>query len=259
MTVDDRDVSIGRMLSRAFGTIKSNPLVTLSISLLFGALPIAALSLLTEGAGASDDIGPAFAAGVVGLSFLVLIASLAIGAITQGVLTRATVAHAEGRKAAFGESIRAGLSVLLPLMALAVLIALASMIGLVFLIVPGVIIYCMWAVAVPALIEERAGIGAALGRSRDLTRGYRWRVFGTLVILVVISWLLSGAAAALGIMAAVSDPGTSGSLPVGLLAWQVATGLISSVLWGTVQASMYVELRNAKDGPDNARLQEVFA
>lgn len=256
---DIRDVSIGRILGRAFGTVGSNPVVTLSISLVFGALPSALIAWLFPNAALASEGDLFRTTGFAALAFLLWVASLAIAAITQGVLTRATIAHAQGRKASMAESIGAGVAVLVPLIFLALLIAIACMIGVILLIIPGVMLYCAWAVAVPALVEERAGISAALSRSADLTRGYRWRIFGALLLLMVIFWLISGVAAAVGLGITGLSGLENGNLPTGYMIWNILIGTLSSVLWSTLQASMYVELRNAKEGPDQARLQEVFA
>lgn len=65
------------------------------------------------------------------LGFAVLgLLSLAIGvvlsAITQGALVHATVAHFEGRRSSFGESVTAGLRMVLPLFLMALMRASPS-------------------------------------------------------------------------------------------------------------------------------------
>ena len=62
---------------------------------------------------------------------------------------------------------------------------LASMVGWLFLLVPGIIIYIMFCVSLPVLTEERAGVTGSLKRSRELTKGSRWRIF----LLLLIGWL----------------------------------------------------------------------
>lgn len=261
-TVADRshgDVSIGRVYSRAFGTITSNPAVTLGLAFLFGALPSLGMLLamptlanpqLFEGLGALT---------IVLLSVGGFILSLAIAALTQAVLTRATLAQADGRKASFGESIAASMPVIVPLILLVILMGLGLLVGFMLLFVPGVILYCIWAVASPALVAERTGVTGALGRSRDLTRGHRWKVFGALLLLMVIYWVVSMAAGAAGLAAGAAGEASSANFTAGFLIVNVITSTLLNVVWGTMQASLYVELRDAKDGPDHARLEDVFA
>jgi len=67
-----------------------------------------------------------------------------------------------------------------------VLAGIAITIGLILLIAPGLFLITIWAVIVPAIVIERAGVFASFGRSQQLVRGYGWQVFGTLVLLWII-------------------------------------------------------------------------
>ena len=259
----DRKVSGGRVFERAFAAIRHNPGPTIGLAFLFGALPGLLVSILMEQLrpqmmAASLEQGSMMA--LYAITLLSALLGLVISALTQAALTRATVAEGEGRRAGFGESLRAGMAVLLPLIVLSILLAIAVMVGFVFLIVPGVILYCMWSVAVPALVEERRGIFGSFGRSRDLTRGARWKVFGILLVLAVVYWLIS---AAVGIFAMTnvdfSNPEAGLDLPLSFYVANVLVGTLINLLWATVQASLYVELRNWKDGPGTENLEQIFA
>ncbi|WP_193183634.1 hypothetical protein [Nisaea sediminum] len=59
-------------------------------------------------------------------------------------------------------------------------------IGLLLLIIPGLIMMCEWFVAVPVSAVERTGPFAAMGRSSDLTEGYRGRILG----YILVFWLI---------------------------------------------------------------------
>src|SRR5215475_5262435 len=51
----------------------------------------------------------------------------------------------------------------------------------------------MWFVAVPACVEERLGPWTSLRRSRDLTKGHRWKLCGPALLPVIPSlgiWFL---------------------------------------------------------------------
>ena len=58
------------------------------------------------------------------------------------------------------------------------LIGVLEVLGLALCLAPGIWLWGIWAVAVPALIIENRSIGGALGRSRALVRGTFWRVWG---------------------------------------------------------------------------------
>lgn len=258
---DGRSVSIGRIFSRAFGTIGSNPVATLGIAFLFGALPSLLFSYAIQAAG-TDTFAALGSAAVIGLAIFSGVIAIMLAMITQGALVRATTAYSEGRKASFGESAMAGLSVALPLFLLGLLSAIGIGIGLILLLVPGVILYIMWSVAAPALVEERLGPIEAFGRSADLTRGARWKVFGLTLIIVVFYWMFSLLVVMLGAMwyGGLTDFAASaaGGVPIGYLAVNAIAGTLTSAVWGVIQTSLYVELRDWKDGPRTEALAEIF-
>ena len=261
MNVPDRQVSIGRVFGRAFGTIGSNPVTTLGIAFLFSALPQTLFNQLTRMMGMNQGAKLAPAA-TVGIGLVGIILGIALYAIVQGALVRSTVDHEEGRHPGLGESIMAGLVVAVPLIVMAIISGIAMMLGLVLFVVPGVILYLMWSVSAPALVDERLSIMGALGRSRYLTRGYRWRIFGMVLVLVVLSWL------AMALMATLVVAGGSFSLQAVAKAQQdpsivaivilLIMQTLISVVSGVTHASLFVELRNAKDGPSDAALADVF-
>ena len=255
----DRSVSIGRVFSRGFGTIGSNPVLTLGISFLFGALPsLAATTLLQSLSNQSLGI-PGLAVIAAGLASMVI--GIVFFAITQGALVRATVAHSQGRVAGFADSTMAGLRMIVPLFAAAILSAIGMAFGFLLLFVPGIILYCMWSVCAPAVVEERLGPIQALARSRYLTRGARWKIFGLTLVLVVSYWLFLALVAVLGAAVYAGDPASEavvGDLSPRLLAINAVVQTISSAVWGVVLASLYVELREWKDGPAADALADVF-
>ncbi|HEU0098510.1 MAG TPA: hypothetical protein VFQ67_07020 [Allosphingosinicella sp.] len=260
---EDRSVSIGRVFSRAFGTIASNPLATLGIAFLFSALPgLAVLYVAQELQGFWTEnlelVGPAT---IIAMAVFSSLLYILFWIITQGALVRATVAFSEGRKASVGESVMAGLRVALPLVLLGVMSAIALIFGFLLLIVPGVILYVMWSVAAPALVEERLGPVEALGRSSDLTRGTRWKVFGLILILVVMYWLF---AALVGLLTVMMNGGlaamaaNASRLSASDLAINAISSTIIATVGGVIHSSLFVELREWKDGPATEQLADIF-
>lgn len=258
----DRSVSIGRIFSRAFGTIGSNPVATLGIAFLFGALPSLLLTYAAQAAGPDTfailGVGASIAFGL----FSILIA-IVLAMITQGALVRATTAYSEGRKASLGESAMAGLRVALPLFLLGLVSAIAIALGFLLLLVPGIMLYVMWSVAAPSLVEERLGPIEALGRSSDLTRGARWKIFGLTLVVVVLYWMFSALVAMLSItfyggLDSFAASAAGGSLPIGYLLVNGIAGTLTSAVWGVIQTSLYVELRDWKDGPRTDALADIF-
>ncbi len=102
------------------------------------------------------------------------------------------------------------------------------------LIVPGIILLLMFCVAAPTAVIERKYALAALGRSSELTAGYKGQIFGLMVILFALDWLvvLVAKAADLHVL-------------VGELIIMVVAGFGAVVI-----AVVYHDLRMLKDGTD---------
>lgn len=250
---EDRQMQIGRVFARAFSTIGANPLSVFGIAFLFGALPGALVSLATQALASTGLMLGFTLAGIAGL-----LASVTFSMMTQGALVRITVAHADGRRATAGEALGAGLRAVLPLFALGLLMTLAVGFGLTLLVVPGVILYVIWSVAAPALVEERCGVFAAFARSRFLTKGARWKIFALELVVLVFYWLI---AAVIGVGAIFASHVVNGGVQTTIwsLLWSAAAKTLTAAVWGTIQTSLYVELRDWKDGPARGRLADIFA
>ena len=112
--VQDRNVSIGRVFSLAFNTIGHNPMATVGVALLLGALPS---TFLQVGARkyALDLVNSVGYLGIAIAGVLTFIAIMACSFIAQGALLRAVLGESEGRQASLGECLAAGMSVALPL------------------------------------------------------------------------------------------------------------------------------------------------
>jgi hypothetical protein len=194
----------------------------------------------------------------MGAVFISSIMGLVISAIVQGALTRATVAESEGQIASFGECLSVGLRFFLPLIGVGIIVGLGVVLGMILLIVPGIILLLMWAVAAPAVVVERDGVFKALSRSSELTKGARWKILGLFLLLGVLYWLLSLVFGLVGLKA-YGDPSVSTGLSVGNLLGSIVLGTIFNAFWGTVQPSLYVELRRWKEGDNVEALAKVFA
>lgn len=261
--VGDRSMSVDRVFARAFAAIKTNPVVILGLALIVGAVPTLFVTYVFVQAGfsaapealAGGSITPGMFAGAMFLSALV---SMVVGAIVMGALTRATVSASEGRQASFGESLSAGLAVALPLVGLGILSGLAIGFGLILLVVPGVILFVMWAVAAPALVIERRGVLDALGRSAELTSGARWKIFGIFIVFLIAYGVLSAVAGVVGLAEYDFTTPTTDLSTMNILG-SIILGTLYNAASGTLWPALYVELRQWKEGTSVEALEEVFA
>jgi uncharacterized membrane protein len=90
-----------------------------------------------------------------------------------------------------------------------ILLALAVAIGFVLLIVPGIIFGLMFMFATSIVIERELGPIDALSESHRITRGYKWPLFGFVLLLLLIN--------VLGVLALIV--GLLVSIPVSTLAF----------------------------------------
>lgn len=256
-----RVFTLGNVFNRAFGVMGGAAATVFGVSFLLYAVPQAIWSYIL----------PTFMVGVTPVNFaafwgLTLVGGLIMTAlylIVQGTLVRAVVASGEGRPASLAECLDRGIRMALPLLGLSILAWLGIMAGMTLLLVPGIILGIMWSVAAPALVDEQTGIIAAFGRSRYLTKGARWKIFGLVLLLLVIMWI---AVMLLGVllMALVGMSATqlamAGRVPTALMT--LLSLIFNTVLigfWATMLTSLFVELRNWKEGLDPGNLSEVFS
>lgn len=113
------------------------------------------------------------------------------GTLITATLTYRVVTEVHGQRAGWGTCIAKGVSTLWGALGVALVGSIAIVGGLVLLLVPGIIVACMYYVSVPASIVERPGVIGALRRSQELTQGHKGQVFGLLVIVAVLRTLLS--------------------------------------------------------------------
>lgn len=255
----DGTVSIGRIFSRAFSFVMNRPAIALGSAFLFGALPaVLNQKLMLDALPSTEDMSGELAAGFLGLQFLSMLVAIVFGGIMQAIITRGLVTEHEGGRPSFGQCMAQGLKFAIPIVILTILWWFAIMAGLFLLIVPGLILTCMWAVSIPALVEEGTGVLGAFGRSRELTRGHRWKIFGLLAVILIGFYL---AMAVMGIVGlSVSDDALAATeMSPPFLIVTAASGLIFGLLWATVQPSLFVELRDAKEGGSAGDLQQVFS
>lgn len=255
---EEQRMSVGRVIQRALAAITLNPIVILGLALVIGAIPGIALTYTAVQMGATAGAQTASFSALVLALFVSTIFGLLVSALVQGSLTRATIAANEGRKATFGESFAAATRVFLPLVGLSILFVLGMWVGLILLIIPGIIFILAASVAVPTLVVERNGVFAAFRRSGELTKGSRWKILGLLLLLGLTYWLLSILVGLVG-LGMYSAQNFGAEVPISNLVGSVIVSTIINMLWGTIQPSLYLELRQSKDGHAVDNLERVFA
>jgi hypothetical protein len=130
--------------------------------------------LLTSSLGVLGDL----------LGLLVLVIS---SALVQAALVHAVHDIRDGgADLTVGATVQAARPVVGRVAVASILAGVAIGVGLVLLIVPGLILFTLWAVIVPVLVLERVGVGACFGRSMELVRGHGWQVFWPLITVHLV-------------------------------------------------------------------------
>jgi uncharacterized membrane protein len=199
---------------------------------------------------------------------LAIVIPLALLMIVLGTLSQAVVLYSafqvmRGRPIDLAESARIGLRRILPIIGLAITVAVLASLASVFFVIPGVMLYVMWFVATPVCVVEQVGPFRSMGRSRELTKGYRWKVFGLMLAIVIpaliigaivaaVALAIFGTGAILGVATAMTSLGLIGKI----------ANLIWSALWTAFYAIVivvtYHDLRVAKEGIDTEQIAAVF-
>jgi hypothetical protein len=128
----------------------------------------------------------------------------------QGMVVEAARDILDGRRDhTVGSLMRSAAPVIGPLLVAGILAGIAIGIGLLLLIVPGLFLLTIWAVLAPVIVIERRNALGAFGRSRELVRGHGWQVFGVIVVLFLLQFIVTGVVQALANSAADSVVGYS--------------------------------------------------
>lgn len=251
-----RPLGVAELLDGAVRTVRRNARAAFAMSAPFAIARtalVAGLQLATydsgDGAALLQLLGRVFVSGL-------------FGTILTGLLAPVFTSELVGRQLTAGRSLaqvgRAGLG----LVGLALVVAVAEQAGLIVLVVGGLWLWGIWAVAAPALVIERTGLWGALRRSFDLVSGGFWRTWG----IRALGWVLTSV---LGLFITLPftllagyitgtdllNEATSGIEDPGLYVTILAIGTllavtVTSPISAAVDALLYTDLRMRREGMD---------
>ena len=176
-----------------------------------------------------------------------------LGYFLSAALVYGTFQELRGRHASVGACVRRGAALILPVIGVAIVAGILVGVASMLLVIPGLIVATMLWVAIPAAVIERPGVNASLTRSVNLTKGYRWQVFGIIVILSIVTFVTTFAL----IMVLTVALAPFDNLSAFILGIFVVTAFINA-LWAVVSAVGYHDLRVVKEGVDAEQIAAVF-
>ncbi|QWZ06978.1 hypothetical protein KRR39_15850 [Nocardioides panacis] len=287
-----RPLALGDFFDGAFKTIRLNPRAMVGLAALvtsvFMAVPVL-LSLALAALGELSTGGPSSGLGGVGsaavlVTYLGSFFGLFAAVVLNGMLVQVVAEAVLGRRTTIGAAWAAtrgrmwrlvGLmatTFVLALVLFGVPVAVGVGVGLragvgpgvlvgVPLLLAGLVLYLFvqvryFLLAAPALVLERTGVFASLGRAGRLSRGQFWRLFGTMLLAALLVGVVSQVVSVpLGLVGAVGPllfPGTTGALMLVLSSFvtQVVVGALTAPFTSAVTALQYVDQRIRKEGLD---------
>lgn len=278
--------SIGRVFSRTYEQIKSNfwtllGFVILSYLLTSVITVIAAIPLFASigvnaaalaAGGAAHD--PSAMLGLIAAPsfWLALLVLITVALLSYSVIYAGAFyclgASSIGETPSIGSCFGVGFRKAFPLFLTMLLGGLGVMLGYLLLIIPGIILALMWAVAIPACVLENLGATASLQRSNELTKGSKGMIFLTFLVvtigMLVLELLIFGI---FGMsMTAMVTPGTQpspaniGGAIAGILFGElilVVFGMLVMLVMLSLHVSIYREVKLVREGSDSG-LADVF-
>lgn len=254
-----RGLSIGGVLTRAFGAIGSAPLAFFGVSAVLIGGPSLFFRLTVGGMFTPGSVAllathwPLLVVGGIGWWLIYLVA--------QTLLFLLTATAGETRRPGAGALVGATTRVLPLVFVQSILLTVAISLASVLLIVPGLLLWLLWAVAGPSLAIERTGLFASFGRSARLTAGARWPIFALLLLVFASYYVASGALGVVSLTVNGMGAAASRAGPTYVIA-AVFSALLQTAfttIWSAIKAALFLELRDWKDGPAGERLAGIFA
>lgn len=221
----NNNITVGGVLSRALNIYGDR----------FGQLiGIAAVVFIPVGIleGLAREIG------VIG-SLIAWVASVVGTALFTGAVVRVVEAGETGAGTkSIGEIFSSLGDRIWPLVWIGVVVGIAQVFGFILLIIPGLILTVIWAVWQPVVVVEKKNFDA-LSRSRELVKGNGWNVFGLMIVVLILGFIIFSFGAALGAIV--------GGL-VGVIVVTVILGVLLSPIGGVIYAELYFQLAGVNNG-----------
>ena len=179
-------IDVGGVISETFETYRQNAGVLIASAVVVFVVVGLVSGLLSD-------------AGGLLLSLLALVIRMAGSALYTGFVVKLVEDVRDGRRDfSVGDLFSAAAPAIGPLVLMSILWGLGVAVGFLLLIIPGLFLITIWSMTAPSIVIERVGVMESFGRSRELVRGNGWSVFGTLVVVWLITIVIAAVISAIG-------------------------------------------------------------
>ena len=232
---------IGEVFNKSF-SVFSRHAVPFIVLTAIAYIPLYIFAYLQ--AGRTGDIG----AGTIIIGVLAFIGFLVCPVIASGAVVYGVVQDLRATSFSISDAVQVALGRLLAMIGVALCVGLICGLGTLLLVVPGVMLMCMYYVAAPVTIVEREGVFNSMSRSGALTKGHRWQIFGIIQLVVIVNLVIGAVLVGIGL--------ALGAVASAIMeqVWQVVVGAFNAVVSGV----LYYQLRVAKEGVDINQIASVF-
>ncbi len=192
-----RPLAVGEILDGAFRTVRRQPRVTLGVAAVVTLvqLVVSLLAAASTGGALISTVrvqgGLPFRSAFTGAGLLSVLIGAAAGAVLTAMIAVIAADTVLGRPTGAGAAWRRVRPLVWRLLVIGVITTIGPLLGLLLLVVPGVFLWGAWALAVPAMVLERAGVAGSLRRSWRLAVPDWWRVWGTRALSALLAFLVS--------------------------------------------------------------------
>lgn len=248
-------LGVGAIVSESFSILFKNFGTVMLLALVPTLAGIVISGLLNGWGYALGVADPSLVGGVPSVAAIILdlIIQMVVYGIATALLIQVAYDSKLGRSTNVASYIGPAMSAALPIAVLVTVAGILSTIGLVLLVIPGLWIYAVYSMVSPTIVIEKAGYGA-MGRSVELTRGYRWPIVGAVIIVTICSALIGGA---IGFVVAMVGGAVGGGLLVSLVLVALASAF-GVGLGGISLSLIYARLREIKEGVSVDQIASVF-
>jgi hypothetical protein len=264
-TMELRPMTLGEVLDRTFTLYKQNFWLFAGIVaipyLIVVVFSVVYSSMLAIPATRGTMVTPTMAGEMLGQALMTLVLYSLVYLMVFASAQAATVVAVSdlylGRPAGLAQSYARVRGRIFTVLVVMVLIFAMVGVGTLLFIIPGILVMCRTAVAVPAATLEDTGAGGALSRSFQLTKGSSAQIFAVYVLLIFLTFL-SMIIFQFPFLVAAGSPLKPHALPVGMRILQGVASWVSGVIVapiGTIAFSLiYYNQRVRKEAFDLEKL-----
>lgn len=249
-------LGVGNIIGLSFSVLLKNFSVVLALGFLPAFGSIAADGLLLGWDYAFFGELPGDSTSVLAMETLTIVGNFVFQGIGTALLVQLAYDAQMNRPVRAVSYARRVVVMAVPVIGLNFVVTVLILLGLLAFILPGLWVYVVLSLVMPCVVIEGAGFNA-MKRSSALTQGFRWPIFGVLLLMWVFSLLIGmvGAVVAAFVVSYVgySTVGILGALIAFSVAFALAIGVTAIAI-----ALVYARMREIKEGVGLDDLASVF-